>query len=356
MNVFDLISAPEIAAYWKENLTLRTPFLGEGLFPSRKQVGLDLSWIRGYKDVGVILRPSAFDARPTLRDRGGISKQQTSLPFFREAMHLNERDRQQLLSLSSADDALAAASVARLFEDAAGLVESARIVPEVMRWGVLQDAGFTITSDAENVTYEYSYDPDNSWHTNNVTTLSGTDTWDNEDTARPVRDILAIKRAALAQGVRLTRAIIGPELWAFLLENQHIITAFAPGYPAGTVDMGDDELASFLSRKLGITFTLYEKQYKDADGNNQTYLNSDKVVLLPSDNIGETVFGTTPEEADLRSGLTDASVQIVNTGVALCTKVEAGPPVQHVTWASEVVLPTAENLDAVYVLKAVPTN
>jgi hypothetical protein len=66
-----------------------------------------------------------------------------------------------------------------------------------------------------------------------------------------------------------------------------------------------------------------------------------------------TYFGTTPEEADLQAGYTNAQVSIVSTGVAITTKVDAGPPVNNMTWVSEIVLPSFENMDSVWVLKAV---
>ncbi|WP_240927574.1 hypothetical protein [Paenibacillus thiaminolyticus] len=47
-----------------------------------------------------------FDAKATLRDRIGISKVETEMPFFRESMRIGEKERQELLLLAeSANDA-----------------------------------------------------------------------------------------------------------------------------------------------------------------------------------------------------------------------------------------------------------
>ncbi len=87
-NIFDLVNAKEIATYWTQKVENRIPYLGETLFPAQKQLGLDISWFKGSQGLPVMLKPSTFDAKATLRDRIGISKIETEMPFFREAMRI----------------------------------------------------------------------------------------------------------------------------------------------------------------------------------------------------------------------------------------------------------------------------
>ena len=61
------------------------------------------------------------------------------------------------------------------------------------------------------------------------------------------------------------------------------------------------------------------------------------VCLIPDGAIGNTWYGTTPEEADLR-GNSGAEVSIVNTGVAITRELQQHP-VNINTFASEIVLP-----------------
>jgi hypothetical protein len=348
--VFYLINSKEIASYWEELLSNRIPYIGEGLFPAQKRVGLDLSWIRGKNNLPVRLRPSAFDAKPTLRDRGKLSLQQAEMPFFREAMQLSERDRQQLLSLGNSNNALLEAAILRLFDDAAQLIEGALVIPEIMRLSLMQTGKFSIVSDVEKVSYEYDYDDGGSWAASNVVTLLAGDRWD-QPTSHKIRDILAIKRAAAARGKIITRAIIGPKLWARMLEDETIGKDI---FPLTTrADLSDSDLQTYLSRKTGITFSVNEKLYMADGGAEKPFVDDDKVIFLPSGTLGTTYFGTTPEEADLQAGYTNAQVSIVSTGVAITTKVDAGPPVNNMTWVSEIVLPSFENMDSVWVLKAV---
>ena len=117
--LFDgLFSPAAIGANWTENVSNRIPYLGEGLFPARKQAGLDLKWIKGSKGIPVSLMPSAFDAKATFRDRIGVEKVETEMPFFREGFKLKERDRQDILRAQSANDPYVNAAINNVFDDA----------------------------------------------------------------------------------------------------------------------------------------------------------------------------------------------------------------------------------------------
>ena len=84
--IFDLVNAKAIGAYYSEVQSNTIPYMGTGLFPAKKQSGLDLSWIKGKGGLPVALKPSAFDTKATLRDRIGVSKVETEMPFFKEGI------------------------------------------------------------------------------------------------------------------------------------------------------------------------------------------------------------------------------------------------------------------------------
>lgn len=72
MNIFDLVQAPNIATYWAEKVNEMQPYLGEELFPTDKQLGMKLSWLKGKTGSPVALRPSALDAMLFLVDEKGL--------------------------------------------------------------------------------------------------------------------------------------------------------------------------------------------------------------------------------------------------------------------------------------------
>ena len=110
MNLTELFTPKIIAANYTEAASNAIPYLGSGLFPSVKRAGLDLAWIKGHKGLPISLKPSAFDAKATFRDRIGVSKLETEMPFFREGYKIKEKDRQEILRAQSSNDPYAGRS------------------------------------------------------------------------------------------------------------------------------------------------------------------------------------------------------------------------------------------------------
>lgn len=348
----ELVNAPAIAAYWQALASNDIPYLGPSIFPAKRMQGLRLDWIKGKDDLPVQLAPSAFDTKPTLRDRGGVAKVGLKMPFFREAMRIGEEDRQQLLTLARADDSMVDAVVARIYDDATGLIKGAQVNPEVMIFQLLQTAKISIASaddSGQEVNYEYNYDPQGTWAAANVTTLTGASKWGGAS-ANVVKDILNLKRKAATNGTIITRAIVSPATWATMVSDASIGKDVFP--LSDSAALSDSDLQSYLLRKTGITFTSYAKMYKDTNKKQHSFMDDDKVVFLPSNSVGSTYYGTTPEEADLRGAGAPAgtNLSIVDGGIAVLTFKEV-LPVNVVTAVSEIVLPSYENMDSVYVLK-----
>ncbi|MDR0914999.1 MAG: major capsid protein [Oscillospiraceae bacterium] len=349
--IYELYNAPAVGAYWNEMQSDAAPLLGESLFPAKRVLGLDLSWIKGANGLPAALAPSAFDAKPTIRTRESIDVEKAKMPFFRESMRIGEEERQQLLQLIAAGGTYANVIVTKLFDDATTLINSALVVPEAMRFSLLQTGAITISSalsGGQNVNYSYNYDANGTWADSNL--KNAQTNWADEN-ADPVEDIIAIKQAASENGVELTRAIVAPAVWAKLRKSAAIRQAVST---VGTsVAISDNTLREFLIAETGITFTVYSKRYKTFDGTDAPYMMSDRVVFLPEQPVGSTCFGTTPEEADLMSGNTDCDVEIVGNGIAVLTKKES-LPVNVITAVSEIVLPSFEAMNSVYVLIANP--
>lgn len=354
MTIFDLVDSKPIAAYWNELESNRIPFLGEALFPAQKRVGLDLSWVKGSNGLPVALNPSAFDTKPVIRGRIGVTKVETELPFFRESMRLGEKDRQQILQyMNNANSPYLTDIIRRIYDDAATLVSGALVQPERMRMGLLVDGRIQISAPSAKggVTYNYDYDPQGAWRTENTAALTTTAMWSATSTANPVKDILDVKRhQRVKYGVEITRAICTTKTWGYLLQNAAIKNDMNL-LNGQKIILTDSMLQQYLLQKCGITFVIYDKMYKNEAGQQQQFYPDDYVTFLPGYALGNTFFGTTPEEADLMGGaLSDASVNVVNTGIAILTKKES-LPVNIITSVSEIVLPSFERMDDIYVLK-----
>ena len=116
----------------------------------------------------------------------------------------------------------------------------------------------------------------------------------------------------------------------------------------GKVTLTEANVKDYFREHAGIEIAVYDKKYMSENGVATRYIPEDLFILIPDGDLGNTWFGTTPEEADLRSGATDAEVSIVDTGVAVTTT-KTTDPVSVDTKVSQVVLPSFEAADQIMI-------
>ena len=92
---------------------------------------------------------------------------------------------------------------------------------------------------------------------------------------------------------------------------------------------------------------MNDKRYKDEAGTAQRYVADDVFVMFPAGQLGNTWFGTTPEESDLMAGSV-ANVTITDTGVAVTT-IQKADPVTVETKVTMICLPDFPTADQVYI-------
>lgn len=349
-----LITPAAVAANWTEVASNRVPYLGTGLFGAKKKAGLDLSWIKGNRGLPISLMPSTFDAKATFRDRIGVSKTETEMPFFREGFKIKEKDRQELLRVQDSNDPYAQATIDRVFDDANELIDAADVVPERMRMQLLfaENGNVGIAIKANGVDYTYNYDQNGEWKTNNYTALTGNDLWTAPTTADPFTAFKAAKDGVLARtGSEVAYAVMNSTTFNMMakadaIKNRYLSTnGMALGY------LTDAEVKAVVKSTSGLDIVVYDKMYRDENKVAHKFVPDGYVALIPAGELGSTWYGTTPEEADL-IGANTAEVAIVNTGVAV-TRIIEEHPVNINTFASEIVLPSYERMDEVALLKVV---
>lgn len=343
-----------VAAYWTDVNGSDIPYLGRGLFPTAKKAGLDLSWIKGSGGLPVSLMPSAFDAKATFRDRIGFEKMETEMPFFREGYKLKERDRQDMQRVRDSNDPYAEAIIDRVFNDVADLISGADVVPErmIMQLMFPEDGNVGISVKANGVDYTYNYDPDGEWKTSNYVALTGDDLWTATETADPFTTLDEAKRAiADKTGAVLTRAVMNSYTFNLLSKIKEIQARFLTLNGMSVAYLRANDVRSVIDDANGIDFIIYDKKYRDEDRVTHKFVPDGYVCLIPDGTLGQTYYGTTPEEADLR-GVGGAEVSIVNTGVAI-TRIIEPHPVNINIFASEIVLPTFPRMDDMLVMKVI---
>jgi hypothetical protein len=353
MNIRDAYTSKAIALVNTEVASNRIAYLGAGLFPAKKKMGLDLKWIKTSKGLPVSLSPSNFDAVSTLRSREGFKLTETEMAFFRESMLVKEADEQEIMRVKDSTDPYAAEVLGRIFDDANTLVNGANVVPERMIMQLLapSDGSPKISIEANEVTYAYNYDPNSTYKTKNFASLTtDTDKWSDTTNSDPMDDIATALDAVEAEtGERPSIMIVSRKTMDYLKQNAKIKSAILAQNTTATVFMNDNRVKEVFSNELGIRIIVYSKQYKKEDGTAAKFYPDGFATLIPDGALGNTWYGTTPEERTLM-GSGEADVSIVNTGVAVAVTTTSDP-VHTKTTVSEIVLPSYERMDSTYVIK-----
>ena len=353
MNIRDAYNASAIALVNTEVASNKKPYLGSGLFPAKKKMGLDLKWIKTSKGLPVSLAPSNFDAVSTLRSREGFKLTETEMAFFRESMLIKEADEQEMMRVQDSTDPYAAEVLSRIFDDANTLIDGANVVPERMIMQLLapKDGHPKISIQANGVPYDYNYDPNNTYSSKNYAELSSsTDMWNDTENSDPLDDVsVALDAVEAETGERPSIMIISRKTMDYLKQNKKIRNAILAQNATANIFMNDNRVKEVFSNELGISVIVYSKQYKDETGKAQKFYPDGFATLIPTGALGNTWYGTTPEERTLMGNAT-ADVSIVNTGVAVAVTV-SNDPVQTKTTVSEIVLPSYERMDSTYVIK-----
>lgn len=342
MNIFELVQSDEIASYWTVMTKDRPPYLGEELFPAKKKLGLDLKWIKGAKGLPVVLAPSAFDAQAKLRDRIGFSKLSAEMPFFKEAMMIDEALRQELnMVIETGNEVYIDSVLNRVFSDNMTLLEAAAAQRERMRMMALTTGTINITANGQELSYDYGVPA-----AQKVTT---TTSW-SDPTADIIGDINTWKEkvedAEGSGGTTPTRAICSRKTWGYMLKNEEIKKSIYT-ITNGVGAISDAALKAFIMDQTDVEVVVYTKRYKTEAGTSTSFVPDDTFVLFPDGALGSTWFGTTPEESDLMTSKV-ANVTIVDTGVAVTT-VEKTDPVNVEVKVTMICLPSFEAADSILI-------
>lgn len=339
MTIFDLVTAPELTSYWETLNQDRAPYLGETLFPNQKKLGLDLKWLKGSKGLPVVLKLSAFDAQAVPRERIGFEKVSAEMPFFKESLYIDEELRQELNKvLESGNTAYIDAVVNRVFDDEGTLIDAASVARERMRMMLLTTGTIAMTSNGQ--TYEYDYGLDSKQKP------TVTKSW-SDPTADIVTDIRTWQDEREDEtGVRPTRAICSRKTFGYIMNNTQIRNAVWGN--ENNAPINEAKTKTFLSDELDLEVVIYTKRYKDEEGATKRFVPDDTFVMFPPGNLGNTWFGTTPEESDLMASSAVENVAIVDTGVAVTTMKRADP-VNVETKVTQIALPSFEAADQIVI-------
>lgn len=328
----DIINAQEIATYI-QNLPPET-LIGESLFPREKQQGMELKYIKGANEKPVVLRASTFDVAVKIRAlKATVDEITKQMPFFKESVLINEKDRQDLLmALAAQKNTIVDTIVQRIFDNYKALVDGGDMQMERMRMQLISDGVINIISEDGDIVFDFGVPSEHK------EILAGTARWSDTDNSNPAQDIIRWKRKMSDEGYSVTRAVMDSVTFGYIASNKNIQKSVSPLNP--NYLMSDQEVKEFIKNKTGISLAIVSGTYKLEDNSSQPYMASNKFTMIPDGNLGNTYYGTTPEEADKLFG-SGLNCEIVRTGIAITT-MRKEDPVTVQTKVSQLGMPSFE--------------
>ena len=213
-----------------------------------------------------------------------------------------------------------------------------------MRMQVLATGKIAFTSDGVNKDIDYGVKPE---HKKQVSK-----SW-AEPGATPLADLEDAIETARELGLNPERAIMNAKTFGLIRKAASTVKAIKPLAGDGS-SVTKAELQSYVADNFGVEIVLENGTYRNEKGEVSKFFPDGHLTLIPDGPLGNTVFGTTPEESDLFADNTvNADVEIVDSGIAVTTT-KTTDPVNVQTKVSMVALPSFERLDDVYMLTVIP--
>ncbi|UDN56934.1 major capsid protein [Clostridioides sp. ES-S-0010-02] len=337
MELKNFINSKEIALYIK-NLPPQTT-IDEALFPITKQLSTEIEIAKGSKKKPVALRMSTFNSVAKVRAlKADVSIEKKEMPFFKEAIGIDENDRRQLIIYQTANNQnLVESLIKTVFENYANLVDGAGVQMTRMRAQLMQKGEIELITKDGDVVVDYDIPA------NHKEVLTGSAMW-SDPKADVVGDIKRWQKVFVDKGSeKPTRMLLTEKTFGYITQNE-AITKDLKTRSFGDIILTDDDYISFLKKKLDLEIGLLNGTFLNEEEKTMSYYEDNLVSLIPKGAIGKTIFGTTPEEFDSQYGSGKLDTQVVKTGIAITTMVKEDP-VAVDTKVSMVGIPSFERAD-----------
>lgn len=334
INLYDIVTPANITAWYDATKADQSAYLGDKLFPIKKIAGLELNKISGSAGLPVALTESMFDTQPTYRDRLSIEVQKSKMPFFREAMKIDETLRQQIVGL--ANDTIAKPFIDQIFDDTNNLIRGARVSRERMAMELISTGKVNLKHNGVHLEYDY--------HLSKKQRVKAATAWTDTAKSTPLQDICDwLDQFNRDFRVKLKYAVMTTATFNLIKASESTKNAL---YPTATNPSSlfviPQQVKDLIQNVAGVQVLLYDEAYAEKVGGiAQPFFPDGTVTFIPGTGIlGNMYMGTTPAELDLMTNPKYAGdVRIVDTGVSVFTNLITSP-VTVETIVSQIALPS----------------
>ena len=314
--VLELFNQKEVLNYLKER---KYPaMLGEELFPEVKKQSLEFDMLTEGSRTPVIASVHGFDTESEIGQREA-KKKAIELALIKRKMQLKEKE---IIALESPrNEAEKNYLMKKVFADIDALVESIKARVEAMRMEVVATGKITLNENNLDASIDFGVP-----ETNKAANVD----WSSE-TSNPINDMLAWKNQL---DYTPERVLTSSTVLAKILANKNVVNALFGKDTTRIASVG--ELNNYLAQLQLPKIYTYDAKYRKLEANGtyskHRYFPENAFVMMPGEELGETVYGPTAEEIRLSR---DSSIDIELVGKILAMIYEEGKdPVS--TWEKAV--------------------
>jgi len=358
-SIFNKFAPKALAAYIQELAKQEEQdYILRSYFPTEYTAELSLSYLRASAALPAALRPTAFDAEPSLRPRRGFKEVVKGIPFFREAFFVGEEEYKELMAINNGEksERYAVQIVNQYYEDGQNLHKGALMQVEAMRMQLLSKGGKIEVGDGAAM-YSYDFEMPSA----NLFAVAPGFEWSNTATAEIIRDLRRWREDMRSgPGRTLPGAVImSTKTWGYIMDNQPIAQAiwaergFAPGS-----ELTAAQIREYINRKLDtgavgyrpLEFIVVDNgYYPHLDSVFVPYFEDNKVAFIPGNiPLGKTFWSDTPEYDAGGSSLNTGKFTMSRTaeyGITICQSLPDLPPMNIRTWLSMIAMPSFPQVD-----------
>ena len=315
-SVLELFNQKEILNYLKDR---KYPtMLGEELFPEVKRQSLEFDMLTNGSKTPVIASVHGFDTESEIGQREA-EKKAIELALIKRKMQLKEKE---IIALESPrNEAERAYLMRNVYADIDALVESIKARVELMRMEVISTGKITLDENGLDAVIDFGVPAENK-----ATNVD----WSSPE-SNPINDMITWKNQLDSAPARV---LTSTTILAKILSNKNVVNALFGKDSTRIASVG--ELNNYLEQLQLPKIYTYDNKYRKLNANGtytkHRYFPENAFVMLPGEELGETIYGPTAEEIRLQR---DPSVDMKVVGKILAMMYEEGKdPVS--TWEKAV--------------------
>jgi hypothetical protein len=329
----ELLSVQELINYTQQRQA--TPLMGDVLFPEKKIEGLEVKMIKGANNLPVAASIHGFDTETEIASREGAKSSIEELALIKRKIKISERE---LIVLNAPrNSAEEQQAIEQIFNDVDNLVDSVRTRIEMMRMEALTTGKLVVNENGYAATIDYgtpaAHKTTKTWKTGTPDILS---------------DIYTMTDKIVADtGFTPTRALTSRTVLNAILADTKIRQAMFGANSSKLATVA--ELNQLLVAQGLPTIATYDAQYRTQNAKgayaSARYLGENMFVIMPDGKLGDTIYGLTAEEVELRGR---GDVEIDSFGNIIVEQYATTDPVAKWIKAVTTALPSFPYADQVF--------